>query len=151
MLHKLLFFGVIAIVIIISAALIGSCHRRFGHCGRHGSHEKKVAWFLKKLSKELALNENQKKELTRIKDEIKTKHEVFKGTKKEMLDAILLEVKSETVDQEKLKQLFKDKETEMQEMRSFFISKFAEFHSILEPEQRSKLAEKMSEFHKKCN
>ena len=75
----------------------------------------------------------------------------FKGTRDEMFNNVLAQVKSDKVDQEALNTFFESKEVEMKEMHSFFVSKFAEFHGMLTAEQRTKLAGKMEEFHEKMH
>lgn len=104
---------------------------------------------MKKIAKELKLNEQQKVELEQIKDEILAKKAEFKINHQEIKNAVLSQVKSDTVDQAALNGLFEDKELEFKEMRAFLVDKFAEFHNILTPEQRLSLAEKMEKFHSK--
>ena len=149
MLPKILIIGLIVILLIGLIGIFSNCHRRPMFCGFHGSLEKKTKWILKKISKELDLNENQKVELKRITDEILIKRQEFKGSHAEIFNTVLAQVNSDTLDQEKLNQLFEGKELEFKEMRFFLISKMADFHSILTPEQRQKLAEKMENFHSK--
>ena len=104
---------------------------------------------MKKIAKELKLNKQQKVELDRIKDEIMVKKAEFKVNHDEIKNAVLSQVKSDSIDQAALNGLFGDKELEFKEMRAFLINKCAEFHSILTPEQRLKLADKMEKFHSK--
>ena len=40
-------------------------------------------------------------------------------------------------------------ENKINEMKPYFIDKFAEFHEILTPEQRNELADKMEKLHKR--
>ena len=84
-----------------------------------------------------------------IKDEILVKVQKVKGSHEEMFKTLLSQVQRESVDELALNQLFEEKEPEFKEMRSFLIAKFAEFHGILEPGQRVKLAELMKKLHRK--
>ena len=104
---------------------------------------------MKRLSKKLKLNDSQKQKLNQIKDEVLIKVQKVKGSHEEMFNTFLLQVQSESIDEQALNQLFEGKETEFKEMRTFLIAKFAEFHGILEPGQRAKLAELMNKFHRK--
>jgi periplasmic protein CpxP/Spy len=149
MLHKILIIVVAVLILLVIAKLFSGCHHRPHFCKAHSSHEKRVKWVIKKISKELKLNEQQKVELERIKDEIMAKKAEFKVNHDEIKNAVLFQVKSDTVDQAALNGLFGDKELEFKEMRAFLINKFSEFHSILTPEQRLKLADKMEKFHSK--
>ena len=149
MLHKFAFIIILLLILLGAFALFNGCHKRIGHCSHYRSHESKLKWLIKKISKDLKLNNEQKEELNRIKDEILAKKAEFKTGHKEIADQILIQVKSESVDQQALNQLFENKELEFKEMRAFLIEKFTEFHSILTPVQREKLAAKMEKFHNK--
>jgi len=147
MLHKILIIIVVVLVFLVIAKLFFGCNHRSHFCKIPNSHEKKVNWMIKKIAKELKLNEQQKVELDRIKDEIMAKKAEFKIEHQEIKNAVLSQVKRDTVDQAALNSLFGDKELEFKEMRAFLIDKFAEFHNILTPEQRLKLAKRMEKFH----
>ncbi len=149
MLHKILIIVVVVLVLLVIVKLFSGCSHRSHFCKAHSSHEKKANWMMKKIAKELKLNEQQKVELERIKDEIMAKKAEFKVNHQEIKNAVLSQVKSDSIDQAALNGLFGDKELEFKEMRAFLVDKFAEFHSILTPEQRLKLAEKMERFHSK--
>lgn len=142
---------VIAVVValLVGMLLIVNCHRRMGHCFFHASSERRAEFIVKKISKELDLNDQQQTRLEQIKDEIITKKDEFKGVREDLFNAILTQIKSEKVDQDVLNQLFESKETQMKEMRGFMLTKLAEFHQMLEPEQKLRLAEKMEKFHNK--
>ena len=133
-------------ILFLGTILFSNCHHRpYGFF--HGSHQKKADWITKRIAKELKLNDQQKAKLDQIKNEVLAKHGDFKEIHNGMYEAFLTEVKSESANQDKLNQLFLDREAKMKEMRSFMIEKFAEFHEILTPGQRAKLAEKMEKFH----
>ena len=149
MLHKILIIVIAVLVLLVIAKIFSGCHRHSHFCKVHHSHDKKVKWVMKKIAKELKLNEQQKVELERIKDEIMVKKAEFKVNHDEIKNAVLSQVKSDSIDQAALNGLFGDKELEFKEMRAFLINKCAEFHSILTPEQRLKLADKMEKFHSK--
>jgi len=140
---------IISIVTILTGGLFAGAGCR--HHSMHCSAEKKAEWVTKKISRELDLTDEQKLKLNQIKDEFLAKKNELHGNRKEMLDAFLLQVNSSQIDEEKLNSLIAEKETKMIEMRKYLVSKFAEFHAVLTPEQRGKLAAKVSEFHEKCN
>ncbi len=144
--HKILVVGLLLFAFVVGAFFMSGCHRRASVFHR-ASPEKRAEWVVKRLSSELDLNENQKKEVNRIKDEILAKRKDFKVDHQQMYETVLSQVKGESVDEARLNQLFQDKETQFKEMRGFMISKFAEFHKVLTPVQREKLASKMNEFH----
>ena len=118
MLHKIFIIVVVVLVLLVIVKLFSGCHHRSRMCKSHSSHEKKANWVTKKIAKELKMNEQQKVELDRIKDEIMAKKAEFKVNHQEIKNAVLSQVKSDTVDQAALNGLFGDKELEFKEMRS---------------------------------
>ncbi len=137
--------AVIAVIaIIIIGLFVAGCSK---HRFYNKSPEEKAEWAAEKISSELDLDEGQKAKLDEIKSEVLAKHQSFGGMKKELWDEMNKQITTDTIDEQKLNDLFAGKETEFSEMRSFMVNKFAEFHSILTAEQRSVLAEKMTKFH----
>ncbi len=144
--RKILISGLLLMVVGIGVFFMSGCRRHA--CSFHrATPEKRAEWMVKRISSELDLNDSQKKEVNRIKDEILAKKKGYKNDHHQMYEAVLAQVKGESVDEALLNQLFQDKEAQFKEMRGFMISKFAEFHKILTPAQREKLAKKMNEFH----
>ena len=135
---------ILAVLLLIIAVFIAACSK---HPFHHQSPEKKAEWVVKKISSELDLDESQNAKLEEIKSDILAKHQNFGGMKSEIWKEISTQVKSENINEEKLNALFADKEAQFKEMRTYLVTKIAEFHSILTPEQRLKLAEKMNDFH----
>jgi Spy/CpxP family protein refolding chaperone len=138
----------IIILLILTGSLI------IAGCGRHRFHraspEKKAEWVVKKITKELDLDEQQQTKLNQIKTELLDKHKDFKGMHGELFSELRDQISSSQIDQDKLNTLFMEKEDQFREMHTFAISKFAEFHSMLTPEQRNKLVEHMDKFKEKC-
>lgn len=146
MFFKPVLIVVAVILLLIILAGIFGCSRRSSHL----SHEKRAEWIVKKISKELDLNDSQNAKLNEIKQDIFNKHQSFSASKSEIMDALKKQLRKDAIDETELNALFESKESEFKEMRTFVISRFAEFHAMLTPEQRAKLADKMSEFHDKC-
>ncbi|MCE9499221.1 MAG: Spy/CpxP family protein refolding chaperone [Leptospira sp.] len=123
-------------------------------CSRHWHNapiEKKAEWIVKHLSKDLDLDEKQIQETNKIKDELLKKKEEIKGFRGKMFNELISQVKNEKIDQLKLKALTDEKTARDNEMHKVLIAKFTEFHAILKPEQRVKLAEKMEKFKGKID
>jgi Spy/CpxP family protein refolding chaperone len=148
MLGKVIIISAVVITIVI---LLAACRSKFSHCWAHGDPEKKVNWITKKISSELDLNDTQKEKLNSIKEEILAKHSEFKSTNKreEHLNRFLEEIKKDSLDREFLVEISDEKMQHFEEIRSFAVEKLIEFHAILTPEQKEKLAEKITEFHEK--
>lgn len=149
MIHKCSFLIILFLIVIGGIILFSSCHRHFGYDRFHKPSKKKIDWIFKRLSRELKLNDEQQVKMNLVKQEIIAKAEKFHASKIEIGEQVLTQLKSDTFDKEKMNQTFEAKELEMKEMRFFLVSKLAEIHEILEPDQRQKLAEKIEKFHKR--
>ena len=119
-----------------------------GHWGRP-SPERKAKFLVKMLTHKLDLTEKQQKRVNKIKNEILAKRKEFKGVRQEILNGVLSQIKKPKVNEATLNQLLASKEVHLKTMRKFLVSKFAEFHSILTPAQKVKLAKGIKEFHKR--
>ena len=150
MIHKSLFLRSLPMMSAVGDMRVRGCHSHFSHgCGFHGSHEKKAEWILKKVSKTLDISKEQKKKLALIMDEVKAKHQDQVTSHNAMFDAFLEQVRSDQIDEEDLSKRLDEQHAKMDQMRPFVVSKIKEFHAMLTPEQREKLAEKMAEYHRK--
>ena len=135
---------IITIVVIVLGLLVAGCSK---HRFYNKSPQEKAEWVAKKISSELDLDDSQRAKLDEIKTEVLAKQQSFSGIKSELWDEVHKQITSGAVDEQKLNNLFAGKETQFTEMRTFAISKFAEFHAILTTEQRAELAEKMNKMH----
>ncbi len=140
---QLITVSVLITGLLFSGALFWGC--RHGH----GSPEKKAEWIVGKISSELDLTDDQKLEIDRIKDEVLEKFREHRKTRKAMHERVIRLVKSDTLDVDEINRIFDEKEARHREMRPFIIEKIVEFHRILKPEQKEKLAEKLEEFGKR--
>ncbi len=138
-------FKSILLITIGSLFIVAGC-KRLGHRG--ASAEKRAEWAVKKISSELDLNEDQKVLLNNIKDELLTKRKELKSMGDDLSDSLLAQVNEESIDPAELNSLFESKESQFTEMRSLMVEKFTEFHAALTPEQRTKMAEKLSKIKK---
>jgi uncharacterized membrane protein len=136
---------------IISLFCIGLIGLLFmAGCKRVPPNEK-VERLITKISTELDLDAAQKEHLTRIKDELITKakgmHDQHEETRQEILDLL----SQEALDEQRLQQLYLEKREKVDEWVSLFISRLAEFHRSLSPEQRIKLADALEKAHENHN
>ena len=144
MIIKSAVIGLIAIIVI--GLFVAGCSK---HRFYNKSPEEKAEWAVAKISSELDLDDGQKAKLDEIKAEVLAKHQNFAGMKTELWDEMHKQVTTDTIDEQKLNDLFAGKETQFSEMRTFMVSKFAEFHAVLTAEQRITLAEKMTKTHER--
>jgi periplasmic protein CpxP/Spy len=136
--------------IAASAALFSGCHRS---CHRMSSPEGRADWVVKKISNELDLDANQKTKLNAIKTDILLHRPNFMGWRDSLSGDFLSQLRSDTIDKDKVNSILEDKEAKMKEFRAFMVDKFVEFHAILTPTQREKLATKLNDMksHHKCD
>lgn len=121
-------------------------HRGDNHRGKgHGP----LGMLMDIAVKDLDLNDQQKKEVEAIKDEIKAKMETKRGDRKEDMDQMLNMFRSDNFDKSKALELMKQHDADRDEMRSFMLDETTKFHAILTPDQRNKLADKVKEFRSK--
>ncbi|MCE9599220.1 MAG: Spy/CpxP family protein refolding chaperone [Spirochaetia bacterium] len=122
----------------------------FWMCQRWGpfsnSADARAAWVVRKLSGELKLDKEQRAQLERIKDDVLKKRTQMEPGRKSIHQAILDQVTAEKIDPVALNQIFEDHTGEMKATRLYLITRFAEFHAKLTPEQKVTLKKKMEHF-----
>ncbi|WP_411821424.1 Spy/CpxP family protein refolding chaperone [Leptospira sp. 'Mane'] len=118
-------------------------------CGKFKSFEKRVEWVANKLTSKLDLDDAQKAKLESIKAELIAKHKVNRPKHDTWITEITSQIRNEKIDTKALDKLHADREAQHLEMRKFFQTKLIEFHAVLKPEQRTKLADLITEFAKK--
>lgn len=134
--------SVVAVFILISA--IGGvvwAKKKF----RDGPH----GFLMGRIVEKLNLNDNQKAQVEKIKDQIKERMEAKKGNRENIMDEFANEFKKDNLDKSKLSELDQKRTQNEQEMKDFMMDKLIEFHNILTPEQRLKAAETMLEMKNK--
>ncbi|MCB1179340.1 MAG: Spy/CpxP family protein refolding chaperone [Leptospiraceae bacterium] len=120
----------------------------FLNCHRGGKNfEDRVNYISKKLESHLDLDDSQKPKMEKIKNEIIAKHKELKAKQNpEAKKEFIAMVRSDKMDKDKLKTIHENRKKSKEEMGNFIMDKMVEFHAILKPEQRNKLADKMEKF-----
>jgi protein CpxP len=140
-LSKSALFALIVVLsgILISTGCYGCCRQK------HISFEKRADKITDRLSKELDLAQPQKEILNKIKLEVIQFHKVQKEQTEKINNEIAALLKGNEIDKDKLTNLMDEKKDvwkkSHEEMRDLIINKIIEFHKILRPEQKEKLAE----------
>ncbi|MEJ2727307.1 MAG: Spy/CpxP family protein refolding chaperone [Deltaproteobacteria bacterium] len=130
------------ICIFISAALL------FSGCRSH-SPDGRAEFMVDYIAETLDLNEEQRAQLEEIKEEFLSKAREMHSQKEAMHAELMAELRKETIDQQRLKELISQKREQMAEVMDLAVVRLAEFHKTLSPEQREKLVEKIEWFHEK--
>lgn len=133
---------IIAIVSVGFAANISNVKNYYQGFRDHGP----FGFIMEKIVKELDLSDNQKKEMEKIRDEIKAKMDEKKKTREDHMSEFGNLFKQDKLDKEQIMSLANKHEADREEMKSFFIDELIKVHDILTPEQRTKAVEKMKEF-----
>jgi len=119
----------------------------FAGC-RHHSHSDKADRMIRYLTDELSLTGDQTAMLDRFKDEMIQKRVEMKADKEKHKEILKEEIRKETIDQDRLMSIYLEHKPKMDEMVSFVITSYAEFHNSLNDEQRTKLIKKLESLEK---
>jgi periplasmic protein CpxP/Spy len=106
-------------------------------------------FMMEKISKELNLNDNQKAEVEKIREEIKAKMESRKQDREKNFTEFENLFKQDKIDKESLKLLSQKHDQDREEMKEFMMDELIKFHAILTPQQRTLAVEKMHEMKDK--
>jgi Spy/CpxP family protein refolding chaperone len=139
MVKKGLYVSLIAFLFFSVAGLEG--------CRRHSPHQK-AEFMVDYVSETLDLSESQKAHLDQIKDELLEKGIQMRADKAAMHGELIAQLRSEEIEQERLKAMVTEHRVKMEEMIDLAIVKLVEFHKTLTPEQREKLVAKLESFKK---
>jgi protein CpxP len=144
MTRKMITFTAIAGV-IAACIVIGGCARRHF---LSKSPEKRAEFIVKRLTRTLDLTKEQVERLNTIKDEILARSRNFKSDRKALFNQAIALVKSDKLDKNALNNWISRREQIRNELKPFIVDKIIEFHDMLTPEQKNKLAEKMEKLHR---
>ena len=102
-----------------------------------------------RIADDLDLSDQQKSEVTKIKDEIKAKMDANKQSRNDKAMEFDKMFRQDTFDKQKALELAKERKAHMEEMSTFMIDEMAKFHAILTPDQRNKAADLLKEKREK--
>jgi Spy/CpxP family protein refolding chaperone len=133
---------IVTICVFIATALM------FSGCRSH-SHQGKAEFMVDYIAETLDLTDQQRAQLDGIKEEFVAKAEAMQTDKRAMHDAFMAELRKAEIDPQLLKGLIAQKQEQMTEILDLAVTRLAEFHRTLTPEQREKLVSKLTYFHEK--
>jgi periplasmic protein CpxP/Spy len=140
-------FAVPVVALAGAAFLLSGCHRR---CGWHRSPEERADWVARKIASELGLDAAQKAKLDTVKAALLARQSDFKAVHAGLKDLLIGQIRSASVDTAALDKGLEEREAKMKELRAFAVAEFAQFHAILTPAQREKLAAKLEKMGRHC-
>lgn len=137
------------IITIGAIASLLLCVSFFAGCHHHsGSHEVRAEKMIRFLTDELSLSESQQEMLVTFKDEMFKKRAEARRNRQKNKTVMMEELKKDTIDQERLLNIYIDQKPKMDETVTFIISSLAEFHASLTSEQKSILIDKLERLDK---
>jgi periplasmic protein CpxP/Spy len=142
---KAVIIAFLVVLLVGGIASLGFAKNSFDKFRGHGP----FGFMSERIIKELNLNEQQKTEVNKIRDEVKAKRDANRQKRQEMAQEMENMFRGETFDKQKALDFAKQREANREEMRSFMVDEMAKFHSILTPEQRNKAADLMKEKREK--
>ncbi len=134
-----------SIILIVMAALtalfLAACY--------HHTPEQRAEYLVKRMSAELSLNEVQKAQLEKIKNEFLAKRAEMPKLREETVKEANELMRSAEIDKTRLNALTEKNQAQANDMISFITAKFTEIHDMLTPEQREKLVKHIEEHMQK--
>jgi protein CpxP len=121
----------IVLIVIVGAWTVSGC--------AHRSPEKRAEWMTAKISSRLGLNEGQKDRLNGLKNELIEKERELRASRSAFKKELIDQLQGEKIDQEKLREMIKKEEAELDETASDLLARLSEFYDGLTPEQRAEL------------
>jgi uncharacterized membrane protein len=125
-------------VLAAGALLLGACRGR--HCGWSATPEEKADRVVRHLAEELDLTGDQKARLEAIKSDVLARKADFRALHEGFRAGALAHLRGAALDTAALNRDLEGREAKLRELRGFLVGKLAEFHAVLEPAQREKLA-----------
>ncbi len=124
--------------------------KSYGPCPMGKSPEDKAAWVVKRIASRLDLDDFQQGELERISQEIMEHRYNMESECEDVKDQALSMVRSDSIDRGELDEMVESQMDRMEDAVPFYLDKLVEFHSILTPEQREKVAGFMEKHRDRC-
>jgi Spy/CpxP family protein refolding chaperone len=119
----------------------------FSGCRSHG-HGRGAEFAVDYVSEVLDLTDTQEQQLDQIKEELMEKGAQMRANKAKYHDEIVVQLRSEEIDQVRVKAMIAEYRAQMDELIDLTVVRISEFHRTLTPEQKEKLVSKLENFHK---
>jgi Spy/CpxP family protein refolding chaperone len=120
----------LAVLMALSALVVAGCSR---------TPEQRAEHFVKHMASELKLNDTQRAQLEKIKDEFLARRPKMEKLREESVKEANELMLSAEIDKSKLDALVRKNTAQLDDFVHFIFAKFAEIHDLLTPEQRVRL------------
>lgn len=142
-----------AVITLVTLLTLGAVVGAGFAVGRHYckmTPTEKADRIASRLARELDLTEEQKTKLDAMKAEVVDRITRLHPDRAKAHDEVLALVRSDRVTEADVNGLIEHREAKINELKPFLVDTLVDFHRMLTPEQRNKLAEKMESFHTRC-
>lgn len=137
-------------MVALSGALVAGCHGCRPHCPG-ATIDKRADWISKRVASKLDLTDAQKVTLDKIKAEVVEKMKAHRADRDKGFDDVLALVGKDKITKDDVAKLADRREAKMKELKPFVIDKIVEFHNMLTPAQRQKVADVIKKHHDRCS
>jgi protein CpxP len=140
----------LAVILFLTASSIfaGGCIKRRILCS---TPEERADFFVSRIASSLDLTKEQVDKVNKIKDELLARTKTSSGERETTYKELIEMVKNDKLNRDSVENFINKREAKMKELKPFIIDKIVEFHYILTPEQRNKVAEKLDKFFHYCD
>jgi len=121
---------IIMALTVIAVLVLSGCYR---------TPEQRAEHMVKHLAAELKLDDSQKAQLEKIKDEFLVRRPDMTKMREETIKEANDLMRGAEIDKTRLNALLDKNQTHMNDIMRFVFAKFTEIHDMLTPEQREKL------------
>ncbi len=132
-------FATVFVLAAMAAFVLTGCYR---------TPEQRAERFVAYMVSELGLNDNQKAQLEKIKDELLAKRPEMAKMREETVKEANELMRSADIDKTRLDALVEKNQVQANDMLRFVAAKFIEIHDMLTPEQREKLVAHIEKYRK---
>ncbi len=137
----------VVLFIAASSLFAGGCAGcRFCKSDLDGRATMIASW----IAGDLKFTKEQRVKLDKIKNDIVAKMKPKIGEREKLHNDIVDLITKERITKDQVARLIERHEAGRRDMKPFITEKIVEFHAILTPEQKKKLAGRLEKMHKRC-
>lgn len=115
-------------------------------CARHRTPSERADRMAGKIAKELELDDQQRIKLEAVKQEFLRARAEMRNQHEAMLNEVMTQIPGDRLDQKKLLQLLEQHQALQERLAPPFLTKLAEFHATLSPQQKAEAVERLKRF-----
>ncbi len=134
---RILILSTVGLVVLGTALAVGASKNHSGWCGSHDGGQRKID----RIAEKLELTDTQKAKLQGIQESLQEARQVMSEARGQSFAEVLELISSDTLDQGRVQDIVKRHQAIVEDFTPTVTEKIADFHAVLTPEQKSKVAE----------